>query len=49
MTAKGVAELKTRMPFADLTAFEADPDINKFRDVFTVETLVKFVMSKVNV
>ena len=47
MTAKGVAELKTRMPFADLTAFEADPDINKFRDVFTVDTLVKFVMTKV--
>lgn len=48
MTAKGIGELKTRMPFADLTAFEADPDINKFRDVFTVDTLVKFVMSKVN-
>src|SRR4051812_16818462 len=48
MTAKGVAELKTRMPFADLSGFEADPDINKFRDVFTVDTLVRFVMSKVN-
>ncbi len=48
MTAKGVAELKARMPFADLTTFEADPDINKFRDVFTVDTLVRFVMSKVN-
>jgi acyl carrier protein len=48
MTPKGVAELKARMPFADLAAFEADPDINKFRDVFTVDTLVKYVMSKVN-
>jgi acyl carrier protein len=48
MTPKGVAELKTRMPFADLSAFEADPDINKFRDIFTVDTLVKFVLSKVN-
>jgi len=48
MTAKGLAELKTRMAFADLSAFEADPDINKFRDVFTVDTLVRFVMSKVN-
>jgi len=47
MTAKGINELKTRMPFADLTKFEADPDINKFRDVFTVDTLVKFVMTKV--
>jgi len=48
MTPKGLAELKTRMPFADLTGFEADPDINKFRDVFTVDTLVKYVMTKVN-
>ena len=48
MTAKGIAELKTRMPFADLSVFEADPDINKFRDIFTVDTLVKFVLSKVN-
>jgi acyl carrier protein len=48
MTPKGVAELKTRMPFADVSAFEADPDINKFRDIFTVDTLVKFVMTKVS-
>lgn len=48
MTAKGIAELKTRMPFADLSKFEADPDINKFRDVFTVDTIVKYVMAKVN-
>jgi len=48
MTPKGVAELKSRMPFADLSAFEADPDINKFRDIFTVDTLVRYVMTKVN-
>ena len=48
MTPKGVAELKTRMPFADFTTFEKDPDINKFRDVFTVQALVNYVMSKVN-
>ena len=48
VTPKGIAELKSRMPFADLSAFEADPDVNKFRDVFTVDTLVKYVLSKVN-
>jgi acyl carrier protein len=47
ITPKGIAELKARMPFADFSAFEADPDINKFRDIFTVDTLVNFVMSKV--
>jgi acyl carrier protein len=48
VTPKGIAELKARIPFANLSVFEADPDINKFRDIFTVETLVKYVMSKVN-
>ncbi len=48
MTPKGLAELKTRMPFADFTTFEKDPDINNFRDVFTVQALVNYVMSKVN-
>ena len=48
MTPKGIAELKTRMPFADLSKFELDPDINKFRDIFTVDALVKYVMTKVN-
>lgn len=49
MTPQGLAELKSRMPFADLTAFEADPDVNKFRDVFTVQTLVNYVQSKLKV
>jgi len=49
VTPKGIAELKSRMPYADLSTFETDPDVNKFRDVFTVDTLVKYVMTKVNV
>lgn len=48
MTPKGIAELKARMPFADLSSFEANPDINNAWDIFTVDTLVKFVMTKVN-
>ena len=48
VTPKGSTELKAKMPFADLTAFEADPDVGKFTNVFTVDTLVKFVMTKVN-
>ena len=48
LTAKGLDELKKRMPFAvaDMTTFEQDSDISKFRDVFTVNTLVHFVMYK---
>ncbi len=48
MTPKGLAELKSRMTFADFTEFEKDPDINKLWDLFTVDTLVKYVMTKVN-
>lgn len=48
VTPKGIAELKSRMPYADLSTFEKDPDVNKFRAVFTVDTLVKYVMTKVN-
>jgi len=48
VTPKGLEELKSRMPYANLSAFEQDPDVNKFRDIFTVNTLVNYVMTKVN-
>src|SRR2546427_203493 len=37
VTDKGMAELKTRMPYADLTKFERDPNFEGLRDLFTVE------------
>lgn len=46
LTAKGLAELKARMPFADLGEFEKDPDVEKILDLYTVDTLVKYVESK---
>jgi acyl carrier protein len=46
LNARGLAALKTGMPHADLTAFEADPDIDKISDVFTVGTIVRFVEAK---
>lgn len=48
VTPKGIAELKAKMPFADFSGFEADPDINKFQNIVTVDTLVQYVMTKVN-
>ena len=47
MTPKGVAELKIRMPYADYSDFEKDPDLQKVLDVITVDTLVRYVMAKV--
>ena len=48
MTSEGLAELHRLMPFADLSGFDKNPNINSFRDVFTVDTLVRYVMLKVN-
>jgi len=48
VTAKGLAELKTRMPHADFTDFEKDPDINRMPDLFTVTTIVNYIARKVN-
>src|SRR3984893_12588044 len=37
VTPKGLDELRQRMPFADLSKFESNPDLNKISDLFTVE------------
>jgi len=46
MTAKGLAELKARMPHTDISEFEKNPDLSKFSDLFTVGMIVNFVESK---
>jgi acyl carrier protein len=46
LNATGLAELRKAMPHADLSKFEADPDIDKLSDVFTVDTIVKFIQHK---
>jgi acyl carrier protein len=46
LTTKGVGELKSRLPFADLSKFEANPLVEKIGDLYTVEMLVKYVQSK---
>ena len=46
MTDKGIAELRQRLPYADVDSFAADPDVQKINDLFTVEMLVRFIESK---
>lgn len=46
VTEKGLAELKARMPHADFSGFENDPDVGKVGEIFTVDAVVKFVQSK---
>jgi acyl carrier protein len=46
VTPKGIEELKRRMPYADLSAFEKDPQFEKIGDLFTVDLIVRYVKSK---
>jgi len=46
VTAVGLKELKERMPHADFSDFEKDPDVNNMPDLFTVKTIVNYVHNK---
>jgi len=46
VTPAGIALLKQRMPFADLSKFEANPSVQNFANTLTVEDMVKYVESK---
>ena len=48
LTEKGLAEFKAKMPHTDFTTFEADPDVNKLADLFTVASIVNFIENKLN-
>ncbi len=46
VTETGISELKTRMPWANLSKFEANPRVQDFGDVLTVGDLCRYVQSK---
>ena len=46
VTDKGMAELRARLPHADLNAFDSSRSVDDFSDIFTVETIVKFAQAK---
>ena len=47
VTEAGVAELKARMPFADLSKFEENPVVQEFGNLLTVSDLCRYIESKV--
>jgi acyl carrier protein len=47
VTAKGLAELRAKMPFADLAAFEKDPSVTRLSDLFTVDLITRYIHGKV--
>ncbi len=46
VTGKGLAELRARMPFADLSKLESNPDVNGIGDLFTVEMITRYIQGK---
>jgi acyl carrier protein len=48
LTDAGLTQLKQRMPHADFSDFEQDPDINKMAELFKVQTIVNYVVNKLN-
>jgi acyl carrier protein len=48
VTARGLAELRARMPYADLSKFEKNPQVSDIGDLFTVELITKYVEGKIS-
>ena len=48
LTEAGLAEVRSKMPHTDFAAFADDPDINKLGNLFTVNSVVNFVETKLN-
>jgi len=49
VTPAGVAQLKERMPFADLSRFESNPIVQDFGNLLTVKDLCRYVETKVGI
>ncbi|MFG0256828.1 MAG: acyl carrier protein [Phycisphaerales bacterium JB043] len=46
VTEKGLATLRERLPHADLSSLEADPQVTKVGEIFTVDAIINFVERK---
>ncbi len=46
VTDMGLQELRRRLPFADLTGFEKEPDLGRVVDLFTVALITRYVSIK---
>ena len=48
LTSKGLAEIKSKMPHSDLSELEKNPVVDKLGDLFTVDSIVSFLETKVS-
>jgi acyl carrier protein len=48
VTARGLDELRSKMPFADLSQFEKNPEVRHLSDLFTVDLITRYIEGKLN-
>jgi len=46
VTQKGLEELRSKMPFADLNHFEQNPEVGNLSDLFTVNLITRYIQGK---
>ena len=49
VTAEGIDELRTKMPYANVDKLAADPKVEYIQDLFTVDLIVKFLNARLSV
>jgi Acyl carrier protein len=48
LTSKGIDELRARLPFADVDDFAKNPETSRINDLYTVDTIVRYIASKLD-
>src|SRR5207244_4657606 len=48
VTEKGLKELREKMPFADISKFEKNPELTAISDLFTVAMITRYIQGKLN-
>jgi len=48
VTEDGIAQLREKMPHADIDKFAEDPSVENIQDLFTVRMMVNFLENKLN-
>jgi acyl carrier protein len=48
VTDRGLQELRQRMPFADLSRFESNPELAGISDLFTVDLITRYIQGKLS-
>jgi acyl carrier protein len=47
VTDEGIAQLREKMPHADIDAFASDPQVSNIQNLFTVDMICRFVAARV--